>query len=81
MELTLVRDVADDFFGKMTATAEKFVKDAQAFVNEVPNTDPVFPVMQSRLYEFDMKVRESIHRVSDLCALSVQTAKAASEKV
>jgi hypothetical protein len=81
MSVKLVRDEADEFFSQMMPTAEKFVSDARAFVSAVPQADPARPRMDNLLYELDLKVREAMHRVSDLCAAYVQTAKAASEKV
>lgn len=76
-----VRETADKFFNAMRPQADAFVKTAKEFVDSIPADDPIARYAASLFYEFDLKVREAMHRVNDLCGASLQSKRAANERV
>jgi len=77
-----VRGDIDEFYGKQRDRIKEVMLAAEEFQRTHPvDKDSQLPYAQLQLRELDMKLREAMHRISDLCAVVAQSPAAAEEIV
>lgn len=79
--MSTVNQEVDQFFGDQRARMAAIGVAADKFVKGYELKEEQVGYVQLQLRELDLKLREAMHRISDLCAVIVQSPRAAAEIV
>lgn len=75
-----VRKDLDAFYDAQRERVKSIMVAAEEFLRDHPvEKDTQLPYAQMQLREMDLKLRETMHRISDLCAVVGQSPAAAEE--
>lgn len=79
--MSTVNQEVDQFFGDQRARMAAIGAASDNFVKGYELKEEQVGYVQLQLRELDLKLREAMHRISDICAVIVQSPRAAAEIV
>lgn len=79
--MSTVNQEVDQFFGDQRARMAAIGAASDKFVKGYELKEEQVGYVQLQLRELDLKLREAMHRISDICAVIVQSPRAAAEIV